>query len=284
MKSGLKKAYWKTHKYQRHSVKNDVKTFCGWTILLKLVEACKNPLEKALIAFLFETGGRVSEVLSLTVNMFSLNGETQPPIIIVSDMPLKKRYRKVDEYFQCVNCASIIKNDSTTCSKCGSTELKRRFRTELRAEVRNNFSVRSDEPLARIMLQHLKEVREIRESKKRKIERKCRREKRKPTKEEIAHIEKLCLLFLNPKTMKPFSRKWSYNVLRRTGNRIGEYFYNHRLRSERASHLGRSLKAESLLEWFTWEKWETAKIYARKGPEKLAEEMGVTINRSIKPI
>ena len=66
-------------------------------------------------------------------------------------------------------------------------------------------------------------------------------------------------------------------VLRRSGEQIGEYFYNHRLRSERASHLGRSLKAESLLEWFTWEKWETAKVYARKGPEKLAEEMGVEI-------
>ncbi len=230
-----------------------------------------------MISFLFETGGRVSEVLSLTTDMFSLNEETQPPIIIVSGMPLRKRYRKIGEYLQCVQCERIVEKDLTACSECGSAESKRRFRTELKAEVRNDFSIRTDEPLAQIVLQHLKAVSNTRNLKKIKLERKCRREKRKPTKEELDYLEKLGFLFLNPKTVKPFSRKWSYNVLRRAGEQIGEYFYNHRLRSERASHLGRSLKAESLLEWFTWEKWETAKIYARKGPEKLAQEMGVAL-------
>lgn len=273
----LEKSYWKTHKYQRHSVEKDVKTFCGWEILLKLVEACKNPLEKALISFLFETGGRVSEVLSLTTGMFSVCEETQPPIIIVSGMPLRKRYQKIGEYFQCVSCESIIEKNSTACFDCSSAEFKRRFRTELKAEVRNDFAIRTDEPLAQIMLQHLKKVSNTRNLKKEKLERKCRREKRDPTKEELEYLDRLNFLFLNPHTMKPFSRKWSYNLIRRAGEQIGEYFYNHRLRSERASHLGRSLRAESLLEWFTWEKWETAKVYARKGPEKLAEEMGVAL-------
>ena len=276
MTQQLEKSYWKTHKYQRHSVGKDVKTFCGWDILLKLIEACNNPLEKALISFLFETGGRVSEVLSLTIDMFSVIEETKPPIIIVSGMPLRKRYRKIGEYFQCIKCESIVERE-TTCSECGSTDLKRRFKTELKDEVRNDFSIRTDEPLSQIMLQHLKDVKETRDSKKEKVERKCRREKRKPSNEELSYIEQAKFLFLNPQTMKPFSRKWSYNVLRRSGEQIGEYFYNHRLRSERASHLGRSLKAESLLEWFTWEKWETAKVYSRKGPEKLAEEMGVEL-------
>ncbi|MFC1487071.1 hypothetical protein ACFLRN_05215 [Thermoproteota archaeon] len=277
MTKQLEKSYWKTHKYQRHSVGKDVKTFCGWDILLQLVEACGNSLEKALISFLFETGGRVSEVLSLKMDMFSIIEETKPPIIIVSGMPLRKRYRKIGEYFQCINCECIIETGSKECSECGSLELKRRFRTELKTEVRNDFSIRTDEPLAEIVLRHLKEVREARDSKKEKFERKCRREKRKPTNKELSDIEHTKFLFLNPQTMKPFSRKWSYNVLRRAGEQISEYFYNHRLRSERASHLGRSLRAESLLEWFTWEKWETAKVYARKGPEKLAEEMGVKL-------
>jgi integrase len=278
MTEKVEKNYWKTHKYQRHSVEKDVKTFCGWSILLKLVEACKKPIEKALISFLFETGGRVSEVLSLTIDMFSLNEETDPPIVIISGMPLRKRYRKIAEYFQCVNCESVVKRDKT-CSECGSIELKRRFKTELKAEVRHDFSIRTDEPLAQIMLQHLKEVIETYNLKKAKLERKCKREKRKPKSEEVVYIEYSKYLFLNPHTMKPFSRKWSYNVLRRAGEGVGEYFYNHRLRSERASHLGQKLKAESLLEWFTWEKWETAKVYARKGPEKLAEEMGVTLKQ-----
>ena len=277
MDQQLEKSWWKTHKYQRHSVEKDVKTFCGWDILLELVEACGNPLEKALISFLFETGGRVSEVLSLTTDMFSIIEETKPPIIIVSGMPLRKRYRKIGEYFQCIKCESVIKKDSKACEECSSTEIKRRFRTELRNEVRNDFSIRTDEPLAQIMLQHIKKVKETHDLMKEKLERKCKREKRKRTIDELSIIEQTKFLFLNPQTMKPFSRKWSYNVLRRAGEQIGEYFYNHRLRSERASHLGRSLRAESLLEWFTWEKWETAKVYARKGPEKLAEEMGVEL-------
>jgi integrase len=280
MTQQLEKSYWKTHKYQRHSVEKDVKNFCGWDILLKLVEACKNPTEKALVSFLFETGGRVSEVLSLKTDMFSINESTQPPIIIVSGMPLRKRYQKISEYFQCSNCKNIINRASTVCSECGSTDLKRRYRTELKTEVRNDFSIRTDEPLAQIMLQHLKEVKETHDLKKAKLERKCSREKRNPTPKELSYLKQAKLLFLNPQTMKPFSRKWSYNVLRRAGDQIGEYFYNHRLRSERASHLGQSLKAESLLEWFTWEKWETAKVYARKGPEKLAEEMGVKIKEN----
>ena len=277
MTKQFEKSYWKIHQYQRHSVEKDVKTFCGWDILLELIEACKNPLEKALISFIFETGGRVSEVLSLTIEMFSVNEETQPPIIIVSGMPLRKRYHKISEYIQCVNCQSIIEKDSRVCSECSSTEFKRHFRTELKTEVRNDFSIRTDEPLAKIMLQYLNEVRETYNLKKEKLKRKCKREKRKQTQEELHRLEQHKFLFLNPQTMKPFSRKWSYTVLRRAGDQIGEYFYNHRLRSERASHLGQKLKAESLLEWFTWEKWETAKVYARKGPEKLAEEMGVKV-------
>ena len=85
-----KRAYWKTHQYQRHSVGKDLKTFCGWPVLLELVEACENPLKEPLVSFLFETGGCISEVLALTKNMFSVNESTEPPTIVVSGMPLRK--------------------------------------------------------------------------------------------------------------------------------------------------------------------------------------------------
>jgi len=273
----LEKAYWKTHKYKRHSVEKDVKTFCGWPLLLKLIGSCSKPIVKALIACLFETGGRVSEVLSLRVDMFQVNKQTQPPIIIVSGMPLFKRYEKVDTYLECLKCGAKNEKASNICVKCGSHDLKKRFVTKRLEEVRNDFSIRADEPLAKIMVQHIVEVIENRKEEFERLKQKCLKENRKPTQNETDYMNKLGYIFLNPLTMKPYTRKWAYKVLRKAGKEIGVYFYNHRLRAERASHLGRSLRAESLLEWFSWEKWETAKIYARKGPERLAEEMGVTI-------
>ena len=116
------KAYWKDHRYQRHNVSRDVKTLCGWSVLLKLIEVCQDPIEKAWIAFLFETGGRISEVLALTISMLSICEDTAPSIIIIKGMPLRKQCKKTENYLQCLKCNTILDKGSIVCSKCGSTE------------------------------------------------------------------------------------------------------------------------------------------------------------------
>ena len=45
-----------------------IENFCGWDYLLKIVYKCHLNRNKALISALFETGGRVSEVLKLKSN------------------------------------------------------------------------------------------------------------------------------------------------------------------------------------------------------------------------
>ena len=71
-----------------------VESFCGWDYLINLVKKCRRDVEKALISALFETGGRVSEVLQLRKDNFIV----QEPFLIVKAMPVLKRYSKVGEY------------------------------------------------------------------------------------------------------------------------------------------------------------------------------------------
>ena len=77
----------------RRSVQ-EIESFCGWDYLLNLVDKCGWLRDKALISTLFETGGRVSEVLKLKAENF----EVKDKFIIVKGMPVLKRYRKTGEY------------------------------------------------------------------------------------------------------------------------------------------------------------------------------------------
>jgi len=90
--------------------------FDGWDFMLSLVEECRRTpykaprvldgetaeeyvarlirRDQALIATLFETGGRVSEVIQLRRRNFQVGEEA----IIVTGMKVLKRYEKVKEY------------------------------------------------------------------------------------------------------------------------------------------------------------------------------------------
>ena len=61
---------------------------------MKLIEKCGCERDRALISALFETGGRVSEVLQLRKDNFVV----QNPFLVVKAMPVLKRYNKVGEY------------------------------------------------------------------------------------------------------------------------------------------------------------------------------------------
>ena len=152
--------YWKDHgeEYTRASV-GEVLRFVGWGTLMGLVRECENtpykvsPVwprdspyaeeyrdrlvrrDQALIAALFLTGGRVSEVVPLRKNNFSLQGE--PDAIIVTDMPREKSFRKVGEY---------VENG------------KKRWITEKVEATRRDFPILKNEALVPILTSWLEET------------------------------------------------------------------------------------------------------------------------------
>lgn len=74
---------------------DEVEGFCGWDFLLSLTEALDSPLYQGFMATLFETGGRVSEVLELNKKHFNL--ELHPAVIVVERMPVLKRFEVVEK-------------------------------------------------------------------------------------------------------------------------------------------------------------------------------------------
>jgi len=77
-----------------HSVDRDVDEFCGWERLMSIISRAPTQQDRALIATLFLTGGRVSEVLSLKRSNFDLSNKE---FIVVKKMPVEKRFKVMDK-------------------------------------------------------------------------------------------------------------------------------------------------------------------------------------------
>jgi len=92
----MTRGWWRDHTYERRSVLRDVEGFVGWGTLMGLVESAGSELEKAFLCTAFLTGGRVSEVLSLTGDMFDVDREEG--VVVVRGMPLLKKYKKIGEH------------------------------------------------------------------------------------------------------------------------------------------------------------------------------------------
>jgi len=230
-------------KLERHSVEKDVKSFCGWSTLLNIVETARSigansSRNAGFVSCLFECGGRVTETLMLKPSMFSVYKGCTPRLIMVENMPLLKRYKKLSDFLD-------DKGD-------------RHYKTE-RINATRDFSFRADEPLVKPMVDWLI----------------------------YALDNRYEMLFPSPYTDKPLTRKWAYQLTEKIGNRLGMELYPHWFRSQRASQIASEydFREASLLEWFQWEKWETAKKYAKLGPLGLAKKMGVKFrkDRGLKP-
>lgn len=76
------------------NVREDVDAFCGWNFLEKLIEASDTSLLEGLLAALFETGGRISEVLALRKDNIDLT--LHPDLVVVKQMPLLKRFKRLE--------------------------------------------------------------------------------------------------------------------------------------------------------------------------------------------
>lgn len=144
--------YWKVYgdRYERAKV-TEIESFCGWDFLLKLIKECENTeyrfspkwsdekveayrrrlvrRDQALIATLFETGGRVIEVLRLRRRNFSFDGRW----IRVTGMQVVKRFRKD----------------------------KRTGKTIPVYSTRGRFSIPIDEPLVPYMVSWVKEQKDF---------------------------------------------------------------------------------------------------------------------------
>lgn len=77
-----------------HRVDKDVREFCGWPKLMEILSRASPGRDRALIATIFLTGGRISEVLLLRRSSFNLS---EPTVIVVKSMRVLKRFRKVGE-------------------------------------------------------------------------------------------------------------------------------------------------------------------------------------------
>ena len=236
----------KTKHYARLSVRDYIEEFCGWNNLKAIIDYAGTEREQAFFSALFETGGRVSEVLALTKQNFILN---EPKgVIIVRDMPLMKRYRKIKE----------IENPEET---------GRKWITEKIHKKRKQFPILLKEPLTPILLKWLEKTSD--------------------------------LLFPSPyRAGLPLTRFWAYYQIRKIDRKLPEdvraalglnkpfiyreYYISSRLhlwlhwfRSQRASQLVHDYGFEimDLLNFFEWERYETALHYAKKGWRDLANKM-----------
>jgi len=82
--------HWSMYKYTRRGIGENVKSFCGWNKLEKLVKSAVNIEVGALLCTLFETGGRAKEVLKLTGDQFEIVDES---FIEVKDMVVLKSHQ-----------------------------------------------------------------------------------------------------------------------------------------------------------------------------------------------
>jgi integrase len=242
----MKTGYWSHNKYYRLNVKDYVESFCGWDPLKQLVSYAGNQRNQAFISSLFLTGGRVSEVLSLKRQNFEIR--QAEGIIIVRNMKLLKRYRKVKE----------VKVNG-----------QKKWITEKLFKTRNPFPISTHEPLTPMLLEWLNQTEDY--------------------------------LFPSPyKIEKPLSRFWAYKLIRKidktipqklreqlglnkpfivNGKKISDtiHLWLHYFRSQRASQLVSDYGYEviDLIDYFSWEKYETAFRYAKQGWKGLASKMKI---------
>jgi len=128
--------YWARHPYIRLNVRDYSEEWVGYQPLLELIELASQPREQAFLSALFLTGGRVSEVLTLRKNMFEIRKRER--VIVVRNMPLLKRYRKIEE----------IKDEQG----------RRKWVTEKLQKTRKPFPISLKEPLTPYLLNWIEAI------------------------------------------------------------------------------------------------------------------------------
>jgi integrase len=131
-----RQGYWATHPYNRLNVEEYVEKFCGWQALTELINLIYDEKQKAFFVTMFQTGGRVTEVLLLKKYNFTVLPDEG--IVKVTQMRLLKRYEKLDNYVD--------------------TEGKNRWHTQRLVKFRKTFTIQRREPFTLILENYLKQV------------------------------------------------------------------------------------------------------------------------------
>lgn len=256
-------------RYKRRSIGLDeIPQFIGWEKLLSLIDACNHldydvyyrdyciERDKALIATLFETGGRIGEVLALKRENF--NFDAHADYCIVSGMLLEKRFEKTGSYFETVTVKPkgaharlyepMLLEDGRQIWKRKRWDTTIESDNVKRKRIRKPFPIFKHEPLYPIMEAWVKRN----------------------------HSE---LLFPSPKTRKNGKRTMTttnaWLILNRLQQLTGIEMFPHWFRSQRASQLYHEygLTWEELKMWFSWESEKMAQLYAKTEVETLAQRM-----------
>jgi len=240
--------YWATHPYIRLNVRDYSEEWVGYTPLLELIEYAGSPREQAFLSALFLTGGRVSEVLSLRKNMFEIRKRER--VIVVRNMPLLKRYRKIEE----------------TKDEQG----KRKWITEKLVKTRKPFPILLSEPLTPILLSWIEAISEedgLLFPSPYKIGQPLTRYWAYYT---IRRLD----MAVSPELRQKLGLNKPFIV---DGVKVKDniHLWLHFFRSQRAcclvSEFGFQL--HDLIDYFSWEHIQTAMDYAKKGWRGLAEKM-----------
>jgi hypothetical protein len=262
-----KVGYWASHDYHRLNVKDYVEEFCGWKAIQQLTDYVYGERDKAFVVFLYMTGGRVTEVLNLHRSHFEIKEsvwdtplhEAEKAKILVRNMMLLKRYKKLGER---------IRADG-----------KKGWTTQKIFAKRQTFPIMMNEPLVPIMIDWLHKH-------------ECTQENPNP------------LLFTSPRRVAkdgsalPLTKGWAYKLIRHTDKMLPKdlkmplgldvpemhnnveinkciHLWLHWFRSQRASQLvsDYGFSVMELIGWFSWESYDTALRYSKRGWRGLADKM-----------
>jgi len=253
-------------RYRKRSIV-DVPSFVGWNKLLSLIDACNNldydiyykaycrERDKGLVACLFETGGRVGEVVCLTKSNFDF---TPKDYCIVSNMLLEKRYEKTGSYIETLEVeptgahAKLYEPKLLDSGK--QIWIRKRWRTTITSEkvqrlrVRRAFPILKKEPLYPIMENYVTQ----------------------------SHSE---LLFPSPKLRKNKTRFMTetnaWLIINRIQNLTGIQLWPHWFRSQRASQLKNEygVDADGRKDWFNWLSDPMATLYPKTSAKEMADLM-----------
>lgn len=196
---------------------------------------------QGLIIICFKTGGRISEVLSLTRDRVSLNAE-----FWTVTLPLAKKYRKTEtvKKWKCTKCSRRWpeKPDTIINSTAVDWKLKCREGGEHKLEEYEGYKARKIEQ-----------------------ERMIEFHRDEPLNEKFKKYVESCDNLLFPHhhdSMRPMRRSYAYQIITAVDSDIWPHWFRAQRACQLADELGFDL--EERQDWFEWEDDEYPKLYGSR--------------------
>lgn len=257
-----------SHVYTRKSVETDVQEFCGWRLLIDIVEACGKTMyyskpskvfsedqrrklriklqerDQELVATAFESGGRITEVLKLRRGNIAVEDDH----IIITGMRVIKRYEKEDEYLDIVDeRPDTVERSLYHWSYKYDAWVRRRWKTKEKFVLRGRIAIPMFEPLAYLVIRCAEKAEDYL------FPTKFKRKNEEP------HID----------------RGTAYKMVNRVGKELELHLYDHWFRAQRASQLAQEYgwRNEELKRFFSWEEDQTPARYAKLAVQDLTATM-----------